>query len=217
MYIFPPDVDPGKGFSMRRLIPGLVLAAGFAATATASAPILDGWGMLKFGMSPDQARALPGFSFGRYTAKDLLERNLGAMASKKPAVIGSVAYNFNLFFNAYSSLYEIGMWNEQNSSRAGCQTAFLALLGVLEKNYGAFGPVYPVRKKNDQDQLPMSIEWIGTPPHYHLATVYMNQETAYVWNGRKNLGDRYVDTSAVWSAPNDEGQSVCLTEIDFKS
>ena len=187
------------------------------AASAASAQTLEGWGALKFGMSPDQARAVPGLAFGRYTHKDLLERNLGAMASKKPALIGGVPYNFNLFFNAYSALYEIGMWSEKNSSHADCQAAFLALLGGLEKNYGAFAPVYPVRKKNDQDQLPMSIEWIGTPPHYHLATVYMDQETAYVWNGRKSFGERYVDASTVWSAPDDDAQSVCLTEIDFKS
>jgi len=202
---------------MRQGVLSWIFAVGVVTSAGASNQTLDGWGPLKFGMSPDQARAVPGFSFGRYTAKDLLERNLGAMASKKPALIGGVPYNFNLFFNAFSSLYEIGMWNEKDSSHADCQIAFLALLGGLEKNYGAFAPVYPERKKNDQDQLPMSIEWIGTPAHYQLASVYMNQETAYVWNGRKNLGDRYVDTSAVWSAPNDEGQAVCLTEIDFKS
>jgi hypothetical protein len=204
---------------MQRSVLGLLLAAGFVATtaAAAPAPTLDGWGPLKFGMSPDQARAVPGLVFGRFAAKDLLERNLGSMPSKKPAMIGGLPFNYDLFFNAYSSLYEIGMWNEKNSSRADCQAAFLALLGGLEKSYGAFAPVYPERKKNDQDQLPMSIEWIGSPPHYHLATVYMDQETATVWNGRKNLGDRYVDTSAVWSAPDDKSQSVCLTEIDFKS
>ncbi len=204
---------------MQRSVLGLILAAGLAATtaAAAPAPTLDGWGPLKFGMSPDQARAVPGQVFGRFAAKDLLERNLGSMPSKKPALIGGLPFNFDLFFNAYSALNEIGMWNEKNSSRADCQAGFLALLGGLEKSYGAFAPVYPERKKNDQDQLPMSIEWIGSPPHYHLATVYMDQETATVWNGRKNLGDRYVDTSAVWSAPDDKSQSVCLTEIDFKS
>jgi len=204
---------------MPRAVQRMVVAAGILAMAASAAfaQTLEGWGPLKFGMSPDQARAVPGLAFGRYMAKDLLERNLGAMASKKPALIGGVAYNFNLLFNAYSALYEIGMWSEKNSSRADCQTAFLALLGGLEKNYGAFAPVYPERKKNDQDQLPMSIEWIGTPPHYHLATVYLNQETASVWNGRRVIGNRYVDASAVWSAPDDESQSVCLTEIDFKS
>jgi hypothetical protein len=139
------------------------------------------------------------------------------MASQKPGVIGGVPFSFNLFFNAYSALYEIGMWNEKNGSRTECQNGFLSLLGGMEKSYGAFAPVYPAHKKNDQDQLPISIEQIGTPPHYHLATVYLNQETATVWNGRKSLGERYVDVSAVWSAPNDDAQSVCLTEIDFKS
>jgi hypothetical protein len=197
----------------------IVMAAGILAmtASAASAQTLEGWGALKFGISPDQARAVPGLAFGRYSAKDLLERNLGSMPSTKPALIGGVAYNFNLFFTAYSTLYEIGMWNETNSSRADCQAAFLALLGGLEKNYGAFAPVYPVRKRNDQDQLPMSIEWIGTPPHYHLATAYLNEETATVWNGRKAFAGRYVDASAVWSAPSDAAQSACLTEIDFKS
>src|ERR1700722_3361438 len=183
---------------MPRALQKITMAAGILAMAafTASAQTLEGGCALKFGMSPDQARALPGLAFGRYTAKDLLERNLGAMASTKPALIGGVPYNFNLFFTAYSTLYEIGMWSEKNSSHDDCQAAFLALLGGLEKNYGAFAPVYPVRKKNDQDQLPMSIEWIGTPPHYHLVTAYLNQETAYVWNGRKSIGNRYVDASA---------------------
>ena len=107
--------------------------------------------------------------------------------------------------------------DQRDSSRADCQASFLTLLGGLEKDFGAFAPVYPVRKKNDQDELPMSIEWIGTPPHYQLATAYLNQETAYVWNGRKTIDGRYVDASAVWSAPTDDGQSACLTEINFRS
>ena len=175
---------------MPRSVPGIVMVAGFLAMTVSATPAqtLEGWGGLRFGMTPDQARAVPGLVFGKFAAKDLLERNLGSMGSEKPALIGGVPFNFNLFFNAYSALYEIGLWNEKTSSHADCQTAFLALLGGFEKNYGAFAPVYPARPKKDQDQLPMSIEQIGTPPHYHLATVYLNQETATVWNGRKNAG-----------------------------
>jgi hypothetical protein len=181
------------------------------------AQTLEGWGGLHFGMSPDQARAVPGLSFGRYSAKDLLQRNLGAMASTKPGLIGGVPYKFDLFFNAYSALYEIALWNEKPTNRAECETRFLTLLGGLEKNYGGFAPVYPVRQKNDQEQIPTSVEWIGKPARYALATVYMGQETASVWNGRRDIGGRTVDAAAVWSAPKDDAQAMCLTEITFKA
>jgi hypothetical protein len=194
-----------------------ILAVAANAALAVDAQTLDGWGALRFGMSPDQARAVPGLNFGKYSPKDLLERNLGAMASTKPALINGIPYKFDLFFNAYSALFEIALWNEKPTNRAECEARFLSLLNGLEKSYGSFAPVYPVRKKNDQDQMPTSVEWIGQPAHYALATVYLGQETANVWNGRKDIGGRTVDTAAVWSAANEESQAVCLTEIDFKA
>jgi hypothetical protein len=193
----------------------LALAAG--AAWAVDAQVLEGWGGLRFGMSPDTARAVPGLSFGRYSAKDLLQRNLGAMASTKPALINGIPYKFDLFFNAYSALYEIALWNEKPTNRAECEARFLSLLNGLEKSYGAFTPVYPLRKKDDQDQMPTSVEWIGQPARYALATVYLGQETANVWNGRKDIAGRYVDAAAVWSGATEESQAVCLTELDFKA
>ena len=34
-------------------------------------------------------------------------------------------------------------------------------------------------------------------------------------HARKLFDTRYVDVSAVWSAPHDDDQAVCLTQLDF--
>ena len=204
---------------MLRPIPGLLLLVGVAGAAPAlSAPALDGWGAFKFGFSPDQARAVPGLSFGRYSAKDLLERNVGAMASKKPVAVYGVSYSLDLFFNSFQALNQISLQNEKTTIRADCETTFLTLLSQLEKTYGKFSPVFPEEKKNDQAQLPISVEWKASAgaSHYQLATAYLNQETAYVWNARLVQGGHFVDAATVWSAPQDDAQAVCLTEIDYQ-
>src|ERR1700743_2331963 len=133
--------------SIRIMSVAAILAVAATAALAVDAQVLDGWGALRFGMSPDQARSVPGLSFGKYSPKDLLQRNLGAMASTKPGLIDGIPYKFDLFFNSYSALYEIGLWNEKPTARAECEARFLTLLGGLEKSYGGFAPVYPVRKK----------------------------------------------------------------------
>jgi beta-lactamase regulating signal transducer with metallopeptidase domain len=141
-----------------------------------------------------------------------------AMAAKSFAIYGA-PYNLDLSVNALENHNRIGLWRETTNSQAGCKTTFLALLAGLEKSYGKFSPVYPQRKKNDQDQLPISMEWKNGPgaSGYALATVYMNTETAYAWNARKIIGGRSVDAAAVWSAEHDSDNAPCLTELEFKS
>jgi hypothetical protein len=197
-------------------IAALVLAGAAPATAAQS---LDGFGLFKFGMSPDQARAVPGASFGRYSPKNILNMDVGAMASKIRANVYGVSYTYDVFFNSFQALNGISLTNEKTTSRSDCETGFLTLLSQLEKTYGKFLPVYPQQKKNDQDQLPISVAWKGSrgASGYQLATVFLNEETAYVWNARLVMGSRYVDAATAWSAPQDGDQAVCLSEIDFKS
>jgi hypothetical protein len=205
---------------MPRLVAGGLIFAGLLAGAAPApaAESLDGWGGLKFGMSPDQARSVPGLSFGRFGAKNLMNQNAGAMGANKGTLINGITYTMDLFFNAYEALNEISMQNQKTISMADCQDRFLILLGQQEKSYGAFLPVYPEQKKNDQAELPISIEWKTSPgaSRYQLATVFMPEETAYVWDARKVFGNRFVDAAAVWSAPHDDAQAVCLTELDYK-
>lgn len=196
----------------------LALAAGLLACASASAQSLDGWQGFRFGMGPDQARKVPGFEFGRYSRKNLMDQNQGAMASKKPAAINGVPYKFDLWFNAFEHLYEIALQNQKTTTRADCEAAFLTLLANSEKSYGEFKPVYAEHKKNDQDALPISIEWRKSagPSQYQLATAYLGLETASVWDARRNFGARYLDIAAMWSAGRDDAQAVCLTQLDYR-
>jgi len=206
---------------MPRAFPGACLGVCLLAGAAPAwgADTLDGWSAFKFGMSPGQARAVPGQVFGRFSGKNILNQNSGAMASKKPAIVYGVPYTFDLLFNAFETLNRISMWNETTTTRADCETRFLTLMPQLEKTYGAFLPVYPQQKKNDQDQLPIAVEWKSTmgASRYQLATVYMGEETASVWNARRVFGGRFVDAVAIWSAAKDDAQAVCLTELDFKA
>jgi hypothetical protein len=203
---------------MPRQVPGFwLVVALLAAAAPAAAQTLDGWGSFKFGMSPDQARAVPGTSFGRYSSKNILNLNSGAMASKKPALVNGVPYKFDLLFNAFETLNRISLNNEKTTGRAECETRFLTLLSNMEKSYGKFLPVYPRQKKNDQNQLPIAVDWKNSGASgYQLATVYMAEETAYVWNARFVLNNRYVDAVAAWSAAQQDSQAVCLTDLEFK-
>jgi hypothetical protein len=184
-----------------------------------SAPALDGFGAFKFGMSPGQARAVPGQIFGAFSAKNLLEENVGSMASKKPAMVYGASYSFDLFFNSFQALREVSLQNQKITARADCENTFLTLLSQLEKTYGKLSPVYPQRKKDDQAQVPISVAWTSRAgaSRYQLATVYLAQETAYVWNARVLINGRYVDAATVWSAPQNDAQADCLTEIEFNA
>ena len=202
---------------MRRSFLALALAA--TLTSTASAQTLDGWQGFKFGMGPDQVRKVPGFEFGRYSRKNLLDENQGAMAATKPIPINGVPYKLDVWFNAFEALYDIVFQNETTTNRAQCEAAFLKLLAQSEKTYGEFKPVYNEKKKNDQDTLPISIEWkkAAGASSYQLATAYLGLETASVWDARKVYGRRYLDLAAIWSAGRDDAQAVCLTQIDYRA
>src|ERR1700722_18459035 len=149
-----------------------------SAAPASSVPALDGFGAFKFGMSPGQARAVPGQIFGAFSAKNLLEENIGSMASKKPAMVYGASYSFDLFFNSFQALRKVSLQNQKTSARADCENTFLALLSQLEKTYGKLSPVYPQRKKDDQAQVPISVEWKSSAgaSRYQLATVYLAQE-----------------------------------------
>lgn len=199
---------------MHRMASG-VLAAVLAGSQLGAAS-LDGWSAFKFGMSPEAARALKGQSFGRYMVD---ERNQGAMGSTKPASVYGAPYSFYLFFSAFKALNRIELQNEQTTNQAGCQSAFLVLLDHLEKTYGPLSPVYPEHARNASDALPISIVWKKSAgaSRYQLATVFLGDETASVWDARRVYGKRYFDLTAAWSASDPGDKAVCLTQLEFAS
>jgi hypothetical protein len=209
---FSPEVFMPRPVRCFCLVAALLAAAD---PAFALEP-LDGWGNYKFGIRPDQVRAVPGQSFGRYSVTNIDGENIGAMAGQKTAIVNGIAYTLDVYFDPPLRLSRISLENETTMSRPDCEKRFLTLLSQFEKNYGGFSPVNPQHPQNAQDQLPSSLVWKSqAASRYQLSTVPIGDETAYVWEARKSDGPRYVDIVATWSARDGDTAIACLMDIYY--
>ena len=182
--------------------------------ALAAQPI-DGWNGYKFGMSPDAARAVPGATFGPYSSKNLMNENVGAMASKKVPLNGR-DYTLDLYFDASQKLNRAFLQNQINGAQPDCEKRFLDLVGLMDKTYGTFLAVNPQRARSDADKPPMSLVWKKAgADSYQLSTVFLDGETASAWKARNLQGKRYVDISATWSGKAQDTRNACVTSMDF--
>lgn len=122
-------------------ITSCLLAAAGPATAQNK---LNGWGQFKFGMMPEQARAVPGVSWPRAA-----NANAGASASASdPAAITMDSLpmtseygpdtHVSLTFNPDRKLREIRLFFTDTQSAADCEKAFLKTLASFDAKVGAF-------------------------------------------------------------------------------
>lgn len=193
-------------------VAALVLAAPAFAAET-----LDGWNGYKFGLSPNAARAVPGVSLGKYSAKNLQDQDIGAMSAQKPVRMNGMAFSLDLVFEPPKRLSKISVANQTRTTQPGCETRFIGMLSFLEKTYGGFAPPNPQRlKKNDRDELPSTVVWKSRAGlRYQLTTVPLAEETGYVWAARKSDGRRSLDVAATWSAKDGDRDIACLINVDF--
>jgi hypothetical protein len=199
-----------------RLVISLAFSVLIAATPVLAATTLDGWGAYKFGMTPDAARAVPGQSFGPYSAKNIWNENKGSMGAKTHPLINGVSYDLNLYFDDASRLNGITLESEKQSSLGECGLAFLTLLGQQEKTYGGFAAAEPERKRLDTDTPPTSVEWkTQGASKYELATVTLPDEYAYAWKARKIAGGAYLDVYATWSAKPGDKSAACVSGLEY--
>jgi hypothetical protein len=194
--------------------------AGFllmAAQPTFAAQPLQGWNGYKFGMTPDEARAVPGATLGKYSAKDLQDRDVGAMSAQQPVRMNGIAFSLDLIFEPPKSVSKISLENQVRTTRQGCETRFIGMLSFLEKTYGGFAPINPQRlKKDDQDELPSTVVWKSQAGlRYQLTTVPLADETGHVWAAQKTDGKHSLDVSATWSAKDGDTGITCLINVDF--
>jgi hypothetical protein len=180
--------------------------------------MIEGWGGYKFGMTPDQARAVPGQKFGAYSPKNIWGESKGAMGATTHPVINGVSYDFNLYFDGATGRLNGGnLANEKTNALSECNQVFLTLLEQQAKAYGGgFNPVNPQRKRLESDTPPMSLEWKQEGgSRYELATLTYADEYAYAWKARKGDGVHYVEVYATWSAHPDVKTSPCVSGISF--
>lgn len=196
--------------SFALLLPTLALMT----PAWAAQPI-DGWNGYKFGMSPDAARAVPGATFGPYSAKNLLNENVGAMASKKVQLNGR-DYTLDLYFDASQKLNRAFLQNQINASQPDCEKRFLDLVTLMEKTYGPFKPANPQRQRSDADKPQVSLVWknVGASG-YQLSTVFLDDETVSAWKSRNTQGKHYLDIAAAWSGKAQDTHNACVTTLEF--
>ncbi len=205
---------------MPRLLFPVAMLAALGGRVLAAEP-LNGWGGYKFGMSPDQARAVPGQVFGPYAPRNLWNENKGAMGAKKESRLYGQSWALNLFFDAYSKLNGISLeYEKKTTSRAACEQDFLSMLGELEKTYGALSAVNPQRKWVASDTPPTQLEWRAQgASHYQFAAVSFADEYGFAWKARKtggNQGANYVELATTWSGKPEDKANPCVVNISFQ-
>ena len=113
------------------IVTSCLLAAG-AATAQSK---LDGWGQFKFGMTPDEARGVPGASWKPAADK---KAPVTAMESLPMTSDYGPDTHVALAFNADQKLREIRLYFNDAQSPADCEKAFQKTVTDFDKKYGAF-------------------------------------------------------------------------------
>jgi hypothetical protein len=172
------------------------LLAGLVATFQAqAAENLTGWGAFKFGMSVDQARALPApgqawkyFPPLSFPALDKISN----LSSKGPiSAFGAEFDSASMSFEAGKGLTWIYLDREQRASAEDCEKSFQALVTNLEVQYGSFIPGYRSFTGADVRQVP------GSKSRYQqYAGGPFNGVTEYL-DARREISGRYLDVSAV--------------------
>ena len=203
---------------MPRSLLCLAVAALLGIAPVLAAEPLDGWGGYRFGMSPDQARAVPGQIFGPYSPKNMWNENKGAMGAKKDSMLYGQPWALNLYFDAYSRMNGLSLENEKKTStRDACEQNFLSVLAQLEKAYGALAPVNPQRKWTASDTPPTQLDWRAQgASHYQFAAVSYADEYGFAWKARKTVNGNYVDLAATWSGKPDDKANPCITDITYQ-
>jgi hypothetical protein len=119
------------------LATSVLLLAGMpsVSNAVADSP-LDGWGQFRFGMTLEQAHAVPGFSWRR----DINAPAMAMMFSLPMTSEYGPSTNVLLNFNGDKKLYDIRLSPTDSQSAANCEKSFLDTLSRLDRKYGVFVP-----------------------------------------------------------------------------
>jgi beta-lactamase regulating signal transducer with metallopeptidase domain len=207
-YAMPPPLAAGVlSADLEERLAGIMVRRGRAELRATQKALIGAAAML--------AIAWPVMTGWTEAARDEFARSTGSATSSGAAKAVLSDRHIAQMKNLEAFEHDADLWNEDTTSKAGCESHFLALLQVLERSYGKFAPLYPQRVRNDQDQLPMSLTWkngLGAS-RYQEATVYMSAETAHVWDARGG----HVEAAAAWSAKSESADSVCLTEVDVRA
>jgi hypothetical protein len=116
---------------------GLALSASIVPALADTA--LDGWGPYKFGMTPDQVRAIPGATWN--DLKKIPMAGAGAtLDSKKPITALDGKYAAQFTFDAANHLTMIDLGRSMEIQQPACNAQAGKLTAAAEQVYGPFQP-----------------------------------------------------------------------------
>jgi hypothetical protein len=151
---------------LRAALPITVIGLGLS-IAPAIETTLRGWGDYRFGMTPDQTRALPGISWSEL--KSLPDGSIQYMNALAATRIEGHDFQVGVYFDQDKKLKSIS-FTEVGTARPSseCERAFQDLLRTFETRYGSFSP----QLKPGDAIGPSIIEWRplpgGTSKYYVL-------------------------------------------------
>ena len=136
--------------------------------AAAIETTLQGWGDYKFGMTPDQIRALPGTSWSEL--KSLPDGAIHYMNALAATKIEGHDFQVGVYFDTDKKLKSIS-FTEIGTARPSseCERGFQDVLRTFETRYGSFSP----QLKPSDAIKPSAIEWrslAGSTSKYYVLT-----------------------------------------------
>jgi hypothetical protein len=122
--------------------------------ASAIENTLEGWDHYKFGMTPDQVRAIPGRSWLRletYPGSAGTPNELHFMISGEPVSFAELNFQLTTYYKK-KGLVEITLKDSAKIlDRSACEQAFQDLLRKSEARYGFFSPTdRPVKNQSSE-------------------------------------------------------------------
>lgn len=152
----------------RAALPIAVISLGLS-IAAAIETTLQGWGDYRFGMTPDQTRALLGTSWS--DLKSLPDGSIHYMNALASTRIEGHDFRVGIYFDKDKKLKSIS-FTEVGTARPSseCERGFQDLLRSFETRYGSFSP----QLKPEDAIRPGTIEWCplpGSTSKYYVLTV----------------------------------------------
>lgn len=135
----------------RATLSSLLLIAITMRVSAAEATSLEGWGEYKFGMTPEQVRAVPGLSWSDLHRESLGEATSNWIASSNTEQIARRQFGATFYFGSAEGFEDPAPMLEQmilkNSGTErtadSCEQGFIEVLDDTERGRGRFKPQHP--------------------------------------------------------------------------
>ena len=138
----------------------VTMMAACAASCASPSHAREAWRGYSFGMTRDEARAVPGIS---WQADSEVIPNFIVVSSAAPVRLNGKLYDVNLTFTPASHLHQISFVHKIPDTPADkCKSEFEAQLAELDGTYGSFSP-----RKPERDEKTLEIKQVlGTGTSY---------------------------------------------------